>query len=434
MAPLRRSAPWVRRPSSTPASACWVAAVCAVGRWALALDNGVGRRPPQGYNTWNDLGCELLTEARVTAAADALVSSGLRDAGYIYVNLDDCWQALMRNPVTGELLADPLRFPSGIKALGDFLHDRGLRLGIYTDRGPKTCAGRPGSFGREDLDARTFAAWGVDFVKEDNCNAVGGPNSRDSLFRQFGLMRDALNRTGRPMFFSVCGGGDQPLLANLSYYAADPRGGAGLANAWRISSDCISWLTCRSAYEIAGALGGYAGPGGFNDPDMLLGSSAGAVRRLNPARSRTQFSLWAMLMAPLLLGARLADLSAFDLDTYLNKEVIAVSQDGLGKQGFVVVESLWAAIFARELAGGDIALVFVSHRPLHDADVVCDGACWEKLPIASGAALSVRDLWAHRPAEQPEALAGSSYAVRVPPGGGSRMLRLAASSPSSVVV
>merc|ERR1719443_1064464 len=168
-----------------------------------------------------------------------MISSGLRDAGYTYVNLDDCWHAKERNATTGRLQGDPKRFPSGMKALGDFLHSKGFKFGIYTDRGYKTCQGLPGSYQHEELDAQTFADWGVDYVKEDNCHSSNGVNDKDSLFAQFGAFRDALNKTGRPIFFSVCGGGDQMPWNDITYYANDPRGGSKLANSWRITPDVI---------------------------------------------------------------------------------------------------------------------------------------------------------------------------------------------------
>jgi len=376
-----------------------------------------------GYNTWNDLGCKEMSEANVKAAAAALVKSGLRDLGYVYVNLDDCWQASKRNPNTGRLEADPTRFPSGMKALGDHLHSLNLRFGIYTDRGSRTCAGRPGSFKHEALDAQTFADWGVDYVKEDNCHSSKGPNDKESLFQQFGEFRDSLNKTGRPIFFSVCGGGDQGLYTNLSYYASDERGGKNLANSWRIHSDCIDWTTCLDGQQVAAGLQNYAGPGGFNDPDMLLGSQAKCARWLSTARSRTQFNLWAILMAPLLLGTRLTAMPSFDLQTYSNAAVIAVNQDPLGQQGYILHRDFLISVWGRPLHNGDWAVAFVNNNPIFAANVVCDEKCWTLMPFQQNQVLYAKDLW-NPNATAIEVSAGKPWTQHVPGKGSSTMWRL----------
>lgn len=384
----------------------------------VALDNGVGLYPPMGYNTWNDLGCRDMTEANVKMAADALVNTGLLKAGFEFVNLDDCWQADTRNSTTGRLEGHPERFPSGIKALADYLHENGFKFGIYTDRGTKTCAGYPGSFGHEDIDAQTFADWGVDYVKEDNCHSSTGANDLDTLFAEFGKFRDALNKTGRPIFFSVCGGGDQWPLNDIRYYATDSRGGAKLANSWRITPDVIGRLTLQDASLTNAGLADYAGPGGFNDPDMLLSSSNTSVRQLPVEWSRTQFSVWAVLMAPLLIGGPPEKLDPFDIETYTNAEVIAVNQDPLMKQGTIVEKSGIVflpqshVIWARNLSGGSVAMVFVNDG-WATRDVTCGEKCWSALPFKKGTRLTVRDLWAHAPAEAPIAIAGTPYSVFV---------------------
>lgn len=393
-----------------------------------ALDNGVGILPPLGYNTWNALGCSGMSEASVRAAAETLVKTGLRELGYRYVNLDDCWQDPNgRDPWTGEIRPDLTRFPSGMKGLADYLHGTGLLFGIYTDRGLLTCAGRVGSLGHVMQDAQTFASWDVDYVKEDNCYSSTGPNDEDMLFYQFGLFRDALNSTGRSIFFSVCGGGSQLPLANLSYYATDPRGGKNLANAWRVAPDCVEWLTCRWGSAVASRLYDVAGLGGFNDPDMLLASSKGAARRLTPKHSRTQFSLWAILMAPMLIGARLELLDSFDLETYSNSEVLAVSQDALGRQGMMLAQqpSIFEfpfSVWGRPLGDGSWAVLFLNDSPIL-MTISCDADCWAKLPFAAGTRLHVRDLWTHGEADRPLATVGVPYSVDVPSWGASVMLK-----------
>jgi len=411
-------------------SCCWVAA---------GLDNGLGLNPPMGYNTWNDLGCHDVSETNIKAVADAMVSNGLKTAGYEYVNLDDCWHAKERDPSTGRLQPDPKRFPSGMRALGDHLHSKGFKFGIYTDRGSKTCAGFPGSLDHEELDAQTFADWGVDYVKEDNCHSSSGADDKDTLFKQFGLFRDALNKTGRAIFFSVCGGGDQWPWTDISYYATDPRGGRTLANAWRISPDAIGKITMRdaaltdSAPEVVAA----SGPGGFNDPDMLLGSTDGATRQLSMELSRTQFNTWAILMAPLLMGSPTAKLSNYDLETYTNQEVIAVSQDKLLQQGTVVQKSAlgplpaaWPTlVWGRNLSNGSAALLFVN-TGFSRGNITCGAPCWSQLPFQPGAELQVRDLWEHGAAAVPTAVAHKDFAVEVDGFGSSKLFKFAPISPT----
>lgn len=396
-----------------------------------SLDNGLGALPPMGYNTWNDLGCKNMNEDNVKAVADTMVNSGLRDAGFVYLNLDDCWMASSRD-AAGRLQGDPDTFPSGMKSLADYVHSQGLKFGIYSDRGSATCQGLPASLGSEELDAQTFADWEVDYLKHDNCHSSTGANDKDQLFKEFGLMRDGLNATGRPIFYSVCGGGDNKPWSNLQYYGSDSRGGAGLANAWRISADVVEWQSCQLAYLAAKELTEYGGNGGFNDPDMLLGSSDGSARRLSDVRSRSQFNLWAILMAPLMIGANLRELDAHDLETYTNAEVIAVNQDPLSKQGRLIamnkvaVPQVSTSIWARELADGDVALFFMNNLP-KSASIVCGSDCWSELPFKAGTQLTVRDLWAHGPAATATAVAGQDYQVNLKRTYGvSTMLRLSA--------
>jgi len=190
--------------------------VClALVKLGESLDNGLSQAPPMGYNTWNDLGCKNMNEANIKAVANTLVDSGLRDAGFVYLNLDDCWMAPNRD-ASGRLQGNPETFPTGMKALADYIHSKGLKFGIYSDRGSATCQGLPASLGSEELDAQTFAEWDVDYLKHDNCHSSTGPNDKDQLFKEFGLMRDGLNATERPIFYSVCGGGAKSHGATLS--------------------------------------------------------------------------------------------------------------------------------------------------------------------------------------------------------------------------
>ena len=271
------------------------------------------------------------------------------------------------------------------------------------------------------MDAQTFADWGVDYLKEDNCYPSTGSDDKDVLFAQFGLMRDALNKTGRSIFFSVCAGGGHNPGDDITYYASDPRGGATLANSWRISSDIIEMQTYRMAYSFDNGLHQFAGSGGFNDPDMLLGSDRSW--QMDRANSRTQFSLWAVLMAPLLIGANVRNLSAYDLETYTNPEVIAVNQDKLARQGRRVASEICrdskmsTSVWAREVSNNKVAIVFMNNYN-RTRSIVCNSSCWAQLPFKQDVQLMVRDIWSHTLAVNPVAVAGEDYSVNVEAGGG----------------
>jgi len=284
------------------------------------LDNGLARTPAMGFNTWNVFRCGGVTAAAIEAVADHMLKLGLVELGYTYLNIDDCWSTDLA--ADGALVADPVAFPGGIGAVADAVHARGLKLGIYSDRGMLTCAGRPASGGREQLHARQFAEWGIDYLKYDSCWAS---NRHATAFEQYGRMRDALNATGRPILFSLCGWN--------AWYA--PRG-SSLGNSWRVAPDTDEWSNVYVAVRTNERLGAFAAPGAFNDPDMLVGSNPAAPVHFTPAQVQTQFSLWAVMAAPLLLGAPLEGMPPSDLATYSNEEVIAIDQDVLGVQGRVV--------------------------------------------------------------------------------------------------
>ncbi|XP_065846502.1 probable alpha-galactosidase isoform X3 [Oscarella lobularis] len=285
---------------------------CAV----RSLDNGLGLTPAMGYNSWYDYGCSL-NEKGIRATADALVDYGFSKLGYIYVNLDDCWAKGRYD--NGTVYSDPNTFPSGMKALADYIHSKGLKFGVYTDRGTKTCGGRPGTQDHEEIDAKTYAEWGVDYLKEDSCNA---PGDHGSAFEQYAKMRDALNATGRPILYSLCGWN--------RWYAPI---GYSLANSWRIGPDDTNWGGVLKNIDINAELAPYAGPGGWNDPCLLLGNTSTNSPRVTEIQQRSQFSMWSVMASPLLISSNVRNLSLYALETYSNAEVIAVNQDPLGKQG-----------------------------------------------------------------------------------------------------
>jgi alpha-galactosidase len=324
--------------------------------------------PPMGWNDWNRFGCGI-DEAVVRQTAAAMVSSGLAADGYRYVNVDDCWEAAERN-ADGQLTADPAKFPSGIKALADYVHGLGLKFGIYTAAGDYTCQHRPGSGGHYATDAATFASWGVDYVKFDWCGAHGDP---EQLADQF---RAALDATGRPIVLSVSRHGEGWT------WQTHP------AQLWRTSADIEDdWNTMlRNAEEEVG-LAGAAGPGHWNDPDMLEVGNG----RMSADEYRAHFSLWALLAAPLISGTDLRTASAQTLSILGNREVIAVDQDPAGIEGDRILSDGDREVWVRPLADGSRAVVLFNRGVT--ARRISTTAHAVGLPAA--ARYAVRDLWAH---------------------------------------
>ena len=325
--------------------------------------------PPMGWNDWNSFRCGI-TEQAVRETADALVRTGLRDAGYRYVNVDDCWAAGSRDP-EGHLQADPLTFPSGMAALAGYVHARGLRFGIYTAAGDKTCEGRPASGGHYEQDARDFAAWGVDYVKLDWCGAQGDPYQLTTRFRA------ALDATGRSFVLGVSRHG------NPWTWPSHP------ADLWRTSADIDDqWPSMlRNAEEEAG-LSSRAGRGvGWNDPDMLQVGNGG----MSADEYRAHLSLWSVLAAPLLLGNDVRTADRATLDLLGNREVIAVDQDPLGTPGDRLSGDGDREVWTRRLANGDVA-VALFNRGSTSTEIRTDARS-AGLPFSPGYVL--RDLWQH---------------------------------------
>ncbi|ESQ85246.1 hypothetical protein AEAC466_05915 [Asticcacaulis sp. AC466] len=344
-------------------------------------DNGLARTPPMGWNSWNKFGCDI-DEGKIRAVADALVASGMKAAGYTYVVIDDCWQT--GRDANGNIVADVAKFPSGIKALGDYIHSKGLKFGLYSDTGIATCQGRPGSRGYEYQDARTYAGWGVDYLKYDWCNTAT-QDARSSYM----LMGDALAKSGRPILFSICEWGKH-----------DPWewGRAVGGNMWRTTGDIWDnwegqgnhgdWFGVLDILDRQANLYSHAGPGGWNDPDMLEVGNGG----MTPAQYRAHFSLWAILAAPLIAGNDLAHMDAATLDILTNRDVIAVDQDVLGVQGRRVYQNGDQEVWARPLADGGRAFVLLNRSKT--AQTIT--AAWTDIGYPSQASLQVRDLWLHK--------------------------------------
>ncbi|GIF96075.1 alpha-galactosidase [Catellatospora citrea] len=324
---------------------------------AHALDNGVARTPPMGWNSWNTFGCNI-NESLIRQHADAIVSSGMRDLGYQYVVVDDCWFNPNRDS-SGNLQGDPTRFPSGMKALGDYLHARGLKFGLYQVPVDKTCAqyfgaypGATGSQGHEAQDARQFAAWGVDFLKYDWCSPNG---TIDQQVTTFAKMRDALAAAGRPIVYSI--------NPNSIHAKTGPlRNWGDVANMWRTTEDITNtWdsgqtngypMGIQNIVNVTVPLASYARPGQFNDPDMMEVGRGG----MTDTEMRSHFALWAIMASPLIAGNDLRSMSTATQAILKNANLIAVNQDSLGQQATQVSHDGTRRVLAKRLANGDVAV------------------------------------------------------------------------------
>jgi alpha-galactosidase len=374
---------------------------------APRIDAILAATPPMGWNSWNEFGASV-SASLVREIADAMVSSGMRDAGYQYVNIDDTWSANTRD-ASGNLVADPLRFPGGIAALADYVHCRGLKLGVYGDRGAKTCAGRPGSYGHETQDANTFAAWGVDYLKYDNCNAAAGRDDLLTTQADYTAMSDALVATGRPIVFSMSAWwfyGFEPSIANLWRTTTDitDTWESMTANLDRNGGDTGRYGNCVTCSDAGGScvicntlvpeaaygapgLTSYAGQGTWNDPDMLEVGNGG----MTDDEDRAQFALWSIMAAPLIAGNDLRSMTPAAMATLTNADIIAVDQDPLGLQGRPIGSARDLEVWVKRLSGNATYAVALLNRTASAADI---SVTFGSLGIASGSA-TVRDLWAH---------------------------------------
>ena len=281
------------------------------------LENGLGKTPPMGWNSWNKFGCNI-SEKLIIDTIDALNSSGLAELGYNYINLDDCWQS-SRHP-NGTIIPDPVAFPNGIKPLVDYAHSKGLKFGLYSDAGFFTCEKRPGSLGYEEIDAKTYAEWGVDYLKYDNCynNDTKNSNETQSILR-YKKMRDALLNSGRNIYYSLCSWG----MENVSMW------GKEIGNSWRTTKDIKdNWRSMTKIIDLNNRWYEYGGPGGWNDPDMLEVGNGG----MSLDEYRSHYSLWAISKSPLLIGCDVTNMDEDTIEVLTNPEVIAINQDSLGEQ------------------------------------------------------------------------------------------------------
>jgi alpha-galactosidase len=355
------------------------AAVATAQSPAARPSDALASTPPMGWNSWNKFACDV-SERLIRETADAMVASGVKDAGYQYVVIDDCWQVARDS--LGNIVVDPERFPSGMKALADYVHAKGLRFGVYSDAGTKTCQGRPGSRGYEYQDARTYAAWGVDYLKYDWCSH--GTQNAEASYR---LMRDALDQSGRLMTFSICEWG-----TNKPWLWA-----TGIGHLWRTTGDIQDCWDCRRDWggmgwvhilDLQVGLESYAGPGHWNDPDMLEVGNGG----MTTEEYRAHFSMWAILAAPLMAGNDLRSMAPEIRDILTNHEVIAVDQDPMGRQGRKVRDDGAVEVWTKELADGSRAVALLNR----DTTAASVTVSWPEIGYTTTLEALVRDLWVHR--------------------------------------
>jgi alpha-galactosidase len=348
-----------------------------------------------GWNSWNMFGANI-HETSIRETADALVTAGLKDCGYEYLVIDDCWSLKSGRDANGDLVPDPLKFPNGMKALVDYVHSRGFKIGIYSDAAHLTCGSHPGSLGFEDQDAHLWASWGFDFLKYDYCSA---PVDQATAIQRYACMGEALRKTGREFLYSLCEwGGRSPHLWGRSV------GG----NLWRVSGDVFDswvsiWIAAHTYYgvgvdvsiDLAADLYEYGGPGGWNDLDMLVvglnGKGQVAGRGMSFLEYQTHMSLWCMACSPLMIGC---DVRTMDKDTaalLMNREVLAVNQDMLGKPARRVKQFGPCEVWKKPLVDGSVAVALIN-RGSSGSDIVLKAGDIGLLDVPKHA----RDLWAQQ--------------------------------------
>lgn len=346
----------------------------------VAHSQALAQTPPMGWNSWNHFR-DKVDDATIRSMADAMVSSGMRDAGYTYINIDDTWEG--QRDAQGAIHPNS-KFPD-MKALADYVHSKGLKLGIYSSPGAQTCAHYEGSLGHEVQDAQTYASWGIDYLKYDLCGlrtemkAAPSPEAAHQIMIDaYMKMHDALAATGRPIVFSLCQYGEDAVWE----WGANVGG-----NLWRTTGDISDNYTRMSDIGFGQAgLAKFAGPGHWNDPDMLEVGNG----KMNDEEYRTHMSLWAILAAPLLAGNDLANMPPETVALLTNKEVVAVDQDSLGKQGDRVYTEGPVEVWSKPLSGGALAVgIFNRHQKMLMAHVD-----FTKLGFIGN--VQARDLWEHK--------------------------------------
>jgi alpha-galactosidase len=363
---------------------CGVAAGTATPTETLAAAQAAGKAtvaatPPMGWNSWNHF-AEKVDDATVRAQADAMVASGMRDAGYVYINIDDTWEG--ERDAAGAIHPNA-KFPD-MKGLADYVHAKGLKLGIYSSPGPKTCAGFEGSFGHEEQDAQTYANWGIDYLKYDLCSLgetldhVSPLEARNIMRAAYVKMHEALKKTGRPIVYSLCQYG----YDSVWHWGATVGG-----NVWRTTGDITDTYDRMAEIGFGQAgLSKYAGPGHWNDPDMLEVGNGG----MKPEEYRTHMSLWALLSAPLLAGNDLTKMSPETVAMLTNRDLIAIDQDPAGRQGDRVSAEGTLEIWSKDMADGTKIVALFNRHDIFNEIRVNFGTMGFKSPVRA------HDVWANK--------------------------------------
>jgi len=366
-----------------------------------AYDNGLGSTPQMGWNTWNKYGCDI-NETIILSTAQKMKDLGLQEFGYEYIIMDDCYALHERDNVTQKLVADPVKFPNGIKYLSDQIHSLGFKFGMYSSAGKYTCGGYPGSLNYEEIDADTFANdWEVDYLKYDNCFNEGNSGTPQISYDRYNKMSQALNQTGRPIFYSLCQWGEDSVW----------NWGSTLSNSWRISGDIYDNFDryddrcpCES-YECVGLqgymcsmvnilekaipLGQKAGPtNGWNDMDMLEVGNGG----MSFEEYKSHFTLWSILKSPLILGNDVTNMSKDDFGIVTNKDVIAVNQD-LSAPGYRVNKSNGASVFTNLLSDNSFVITVFNSGNQEQEVLVDYEDVFINNPEYLNATFEARELW-----------------------------------------
>jgi alpha-galactosidase len=338
----------------------------------FALENGLARTPPMGWNSWNWFACDFkgeLKEKVLREIADAMVTTGMKDAGYTFVNMDDCWEG--NRDANGYIQCND-GFPTGMKALTDYIHGKGLKVGIYSSEGDLTCQSYEGTYGHEDKDAEQYSNWGFDYLKLDWCNNHGNPQLN------YSKMRDALKKVSRPIVFSICEWG-----SNQPWLWADTIG-----NVWRTTGDiAYNWNSIAGIIDKQVGLEKYSRPGAWNDPDMLEVGNG-----MSEAEDRAHFSMWCMLASPLITGNDLRNMSQRTIGIITNKEAIEVNQDSLGKQASRAKKDGTKEIWARDLTGKRKAVALLNRGSASTSIAFT----WAEVGLNANDEYIVRDVWKHQ--------------------------------------
>ena len=358
--------------------------------------------PPMGWNSWNSTG-KNVSDKVIREVADAIVSSGLKDAGYTYVVIDDYWHG-GRDSITGLLYPDPNKFPNGIKALADYVHSKGLKFGIYSDAGTQTCGEMPGSYGYEQKDAQLFAEWGVDYLKYDYCfcpDFVSDNNDYRMAIDRYKAMGDALKATGRPIIFSICEWGPRsPWLWGKEVGGHLWRTSYDVYDMWDSPRNATSPIGIMASLDAATNLSRFAGPGGWNDPDMLVVglNNKGNIKGggCNDIEYRSQMSMWCMISAPLMIGCDIRTMTESTKTILSNKDIIAIDQDALGKQGFRVYRKDGLEAWKKQLVNKQVAIAFLNR--MSTDQTLTTGL--KSLELNPDSRYKVYDVWDHKNVDQ----------------------------------